>query len=64
MTGADLERHFIELQYQTGQSPPDKADDDAAAVKKVAETAGAIAAVDAAVAKGAAGIKIVLTQSF
>lgn len=63
-TAADLDRHWIELQYQTGASPADKSDNDAAAVESVAKTEGSIAAVDASAAASNPGVKVVFTGKY
>jgi ABC-type phosphate transport system substrate-binding protein len=64
MSPADLDRHWIELQYQTGASPADKEDGDAGAVAAVAKTEGSLAVVDAAAAGANADVKVVFTLKY
>jgi ABC-type phosphate transport system substrate-binding protein len=64
MSPADLERHWIELQYQTGSSPAEKGDNDAAVLKEVGKSEGGIAVVDAESAKSDATVKVVLTLKY
>jgi ABC-type phosphate transport system substrate-binding protein len=64
MSSEELDRYWIELQYQGGQGPAIQVDGDAGGVEKVAGTPGGIAAVDAAAAKSNAGVRIVCTIPF
>lgn len=65
MTSEDLERYWIEKQYVSAEAPPQKAADEAAAIRLVKSTQGAIGFVSReALASGDAGVKAVLTVTY
>ena len=65
MSPGELERHFVEKQYASGDNPPTKASDDASVIKLIKSSKGAIGFVskEAAVAAGA-DVKVVLTVTY
>ena len=65
MSGADLERYWLEKQYASADNPPTKAPDDASVIKLVKAFKGGIGFVskDAAEAAGA-DVKVVLTVTY
>ena len=65
MSGADLERYWLEKQYASADNPPTKAPDDASVIKLVKAFKGGIGFVskDAAEAAGA-DVKVVLTVAY
>jgi ABC-type phosphate transport system substrate-binding protein len=65
MTSEDLERYWIEKQYVSAEPPPQKAADEAAAIKAVKTNQGAIGFVSReALASGDAGVKAVLSVTY
>jgi ABC-type phosphate transport system substrate-binding protein len=53
MSAQDLERHWLEIKYQSAESPPKRVDDADAVIKYVSAFKGAIGFVPAAVADAA-----------
>ena len=65
MSSEDLERYWIEKQYVSAEPPPQKATDEAAAIKLVKTTQGAIGFVSREALLGSdAGVKAVLAVTY
>ena len=65
MSGAELERYWIERQYANADNPPSKVADDAAVIKLVGAFKGAVGFIDkASLPASQDQVKVILTVSY